>query len=765
MGNKKHIIIAAILAALATGFNPANADNSSSLLQMDVKKSSVADTVDVTFFTTGSSKNSIVTRKSNNRYVVLLPNTSSSSSVTPSIGGVKDLITDVEVKHVNDGIGGYTKVTFLTTKPINIKTYTKHTAAISPAQQGYKNLLAQNNTKPAATTPAQKPQTSSPKTTKSQPAKPAQTTVKQTSEKPAAHHTTTAQSTNQKKTMPAVQQKSTQKQSPAQEKQIKTETKQSSAVKPVQPQKQQKVEQQVKPVQQTVPQETKSVQTQTTVQETSSPKMKFDENGNRIIDLEPKVSHKFDIKDMIPIPYGAHKDEVTNEQSEQTAQAADNTHITNTADKPQDNSKHLPLWLLIAGSSVLSLGFLFFIMNRIAAASARNNRKLEQYFSITSPNKPKQQTDRYEDIVNDIELNWQEKYKRYNEQIKQNNTNISKPAPKDFDYIANLEKPEKAIKPQHQPIPQQEEKSKPISSVLRKASKQEVSKPVGIKSIKSAKVEEFKKNMQIKISQMEHSLAQTPTIKEPKDFSNEVKSEDSSIINNITDIKLKSFSKPVSLRETVRTNYTETNKPTKNSYKEGRFVKLKNSPLSVSKRQSASTELNLHNIADINKNLKKNGEIKMNKENEKYLLSSLDEYLSILDSEQSPANSKSSGKISPIRNLADTIDRSNISNPVSKTTNPISATRNSASHMNGLIVKSGYNIDSNRGFYLINIDGVSALIGKVQDRTFILKKFDRVIDGPLKVRQDDTNVYIVKAGRYKCLVDVSKDRMGTLVEI
>jgi hypothetical protein len=46
-----------------------------------------------------------------------------------------------------------------------------------------------------------------------------------------------------------------------------------------------------------------------------------------------------------------------------------------------------------------------------------------------------------------------------------------------------------------------------------------------------------------------------------------------------------------------------------------------------------------------------------------------------------------------------------------------------------------------------------------------LKKFDYVVDKPLQVRQDDKNIYIVKAGKFKCLVDVSKEKMGTLIEI
>ena len=47
----------------------------------------------------------------------------------------------------------------------------------------------------------------------------------------------------------------------------------------------------------------------------------------------------------------------------------------------------------------------------------------------------------------------------------------------------------------------------------------------------------------------------------------------------------------------------------------------------------------------------------------------------------------------------------------------------------------------------------------------ILKKFNYVVDKPLQVRQDYGSVYIVKAGGFKCLVDVAKDKMGTLIEI
>ena len=140
---------------------------------------------------------------------------------------------------------------------------------------------------------------------------------------------------------------------------------------------------------------------------------------------------------------------------------------------------------------------------------------------------------------------------------------------------------------------------------------------------------------------------------------------------------------------------------------------------------------------------------KMNYEN-----SSIDEYFSILDSEE-----KSRSSASVTNALSGIANRSGVTNPMS------SATGRTPSIGSGLIVKSGYNIDSDKGFYMVNMDGVSALVGRIKEDIFILKKFDSYIDKPLQVRLNSDNVYIVRVGNFKCLVDVAKDKMGTLIEI
>ena len=111
------------------------------------------------------------------------------------------------------------------------------------------------------------------------------------------------------------------------------------------------------------------------------------------------------------------------------------------------------------------------------------------------------------------------------------------------------------------------------------------------------------------------------------------------------------------------------------------------------------------------------------------------------------------------------MSRSGVSNPISRGSNPMTKNVSPATYMNGLIVKSGYNIDSEKGFYVVNIDGVSALVGRIKDNIFVLKKFDQVVDKPIQVRLDHGTVYIVRVGGFKCLVDVSQNKMGTLIEI
>lgn len=755
MISKKNIITVAIVASLMTGISAvAEANTTNNLLQMDVKRSSATDSVDVTFYTTGDSSNSIVSRKSNNRYVVLLPNVSGSSSVAPGIGGVKDLITDVDVKHVDDGIGGYMKVTFGTTKPINIKTYIKKTAPLTQAQKDYKALIAQNNIKPATQTAQQhkKPATPQPAVNK-QPAqkatpKPVAQTKPASNAKTNNNTTKTTQKTETKAiTLPKISLTTI---TPPK---VKFEQ---PKPKVEQPKVTPKAKTVTKPIQ--IPHQEKVVNSAVHPVDNYVPKMKFDENGKRQIDLEPRINHE------IARNTTTNKSNIVenlapqnNDQIQETTPVQDiQTNTTQNVDTNKQ-SHHFPMWMILAGGLGLFVVAMFLVFDAISHASHKNTDRLKSFFTISNSNQMKRKRKEFQDIIDDENLNWQEKYKKYSEKDKKNNPVKQS---QDMSYVTDISATKKAIITPDMNIPSK--------SVPTLNSRHQIN---GIPNLQSRNTNDIREKLQAQISQMEHSLSQTPNIEPPEDVITGVHSEDDTIMNKFSDIKLKSFAKSVNLKQTHRTLLDEDDKQTRNkSFKEGRFVKLKNSPLSVNKRKSASSQLEVSDVMDSGRKYltnNNNGEMKMDKQNGNYLLSSLDEYLSILDSEDTKQTTAVAESLSKVRPETNVMSRSGITNPISRGSNPMTKSNKSehSHYMNGLIVKSGYNIDSEKGFYLVNMDGVSALVGRIKDDIFILKKFNYVVDKPLQVRQDYGSVYIVKAGGFKCLVDVAKDKMGTLIEI
>lgn len=738
MVNKKSIVTAAVLAALTLGTTVAQADNSNNLLQMDVKRSSATDSVDVTFYTTGGATNSVVTRKSSNRYVVLLPNVAGSSSVVPGLGGVKDLITDIDVKNVDDGIGGYTKVTFGTTKPVNIKTYMKKTAPLTQAQKDYKNLISQNHFTAVKPQSVAKSTQTHANVTKSSVAVKHSTTKKATTEATKiAKHKTNDKTTFAKNLLPKV---SSNPINILNTKHKEIAPKKNTQYKKVQSQKI----------------ANNSVSKPVVENENNyTPKMKYDNKGNRQIDLEPRVSHNV-VEEKMPQAKSVKEDPLfalpkDNQNAKQ--QTKSKTTAVKTPNVDETSKSNLPLWLFITGGVALALLVVFLVFDAISHASEKDSDRLKSFFSISSKNQAKRRKREYSDIIEDDELSWQDKYKLYTEKDKKFHP-VAKSA--DINYVTDLSGSKKAVIEDN--------------NSEKDVSMSEFKRVVEGKNLSKSHKEELQNRIQSSISRMEHSLSQTPDVVPPEEVSNEVRSEDNIIMNNFSDIKLKSFAKQVTLKETHRSLLEEDKKQSRNkSYKEGRFVKLKNSPLSVSRRKSVSSDLNASDLMNMgNKYLtNNNGEMKMDKQNENYLLTSLDEYLSILDSEDSAKSNVSvADALSQVR-PSKAMSRSGITNPIEKASNPMEKSNDTSSnrYMNGLIVKSGYNIDSEKGFYVVNLDGVSALVGRIKDNIFVLKKFDYAVDKPIQVRLDYGTVYIVKVGGFKCLVDVSKEKMGTLIEI
>lgn len=196
-------------------------------------------------------------------------------------------------------------------------------------------------------------------------------------------------------------------------------------------------------------------------------------------------------------------------------------------------------------------------------------------------------------------------------------------------------------------------------------------------------------------------------------------------------------------------------------------IELGNSLLHSNRRSLKDANLKVEDV--------ENRGIKMKFKPSEYIMSSIDEFFSIIDKEKSAKEIKQNITTNPINTNNKPIPKFDIPLPKkeenvlsnTKQTNPITKLHNDtkSSYINGLIVKSGFNIDDNKGFYIVNLDGKSALIGKVNDEVFVLKKFDKNVTSPIQVRHDNANVYMVKAEGFKSLVEVNNDKMGVLIEL
>lgn len=734
MINKKNIITIAALAVLLTGNCVSIADSSNDLLRMDIKKSGATDTVDVTFYTTGGATDSVVTRKSDNKYVVLLPNIAGSQSAAPSLGGVKDLVTDVSVKNVDDGIGGYTKVTFSTTKPVKFQTYTKKTAPLTQAQQDYKNLIASNskfdpdnkmqnfkgtntaNTKPATTAKPAAATTSTPKTTAT---KPAATTQKTT--------TTTTPKTNTSKQTPTktVSQKPVEKTTPQ-----KQEQKNTTPVNPV-----------------STPAKTQATNNIDTNITDNVPKMKYDKNGKRTMDLEPKVNHQVEKTPVVP--------RVDNTKVKDNAAAVPNSaNANNETSSTSNEKKGLPIFPIAGALSALGILLLIGVINKLTRSVSKNSANLRETFSAFDVKQSKKRGKEYKNLMDDKSLSWQEKYKRYTQKTEEFNKDTKESS--DYSYVTNMGATQSAI------------------------ASDELQAP----------------DLQAVVSQMEHALSQTPSLDlDVKEKSHDVVSDDVSIAEKMDSVKLKSFAHGMSLREANRSILkTSISKPQVSANKEGRFVKLRNSALSVSRRNSLSSKINISDLTRTN-NLYENppkGEImseiktktsgkqsvrKMAADAQTYATpvtprknyssASINEYLDLLGNENGATS------IDILSRPMSSMEHSTTTNPVS----PVPVRKHNGKNItldipkrvvssdSKLAVRDKYSIDNNKSIYLVDLDGATSIVGEVNGEITVIKKFDKIINKPLQVRLDYGNVYIVRLGGYKSLVDVSDTKVGTLLEI
>lgn len=603
---KSYIISTAIVLGLLTPVALGETDNN--LVQLDLKRSST-NSVDVTLVTSDNyNDNVLVRKKSDNKYVILVPKVQSSGFSASNLSGVKDLISDVDVKTVDDTSGGYTKVTLITTKPLDIKTRTVKSKPVTSDQREYNTLIAQANA------------------------------IKNTvSEAPKLREQKTEVTVN---------------------KAPKQDTK-------VQPK-----------------QETKKIKT---------PK-----NDIKLSEITPetieKQRRKTNLKQLIDEVKSEKALEKIPEKAPTEPMPVVNETIQDLKEMPSANESifssitHKIKSLGIKASNKTpsklprALGAITILLATIAIASKFFKRavvsvqNIENSYSENIPDNSETNLESYENIVNNDELSWKEKYQLY---LDKSASPVSRGENKgNYSFI------------------------KVPSSKAIEAKRQELEKMVS------------------EISSDDFEIVED----------NNLYSEDSAISKAI---KFKAFenttnSLSISKRDRIKSRFKkyEVEIP----LQEQKTIELDDSPLNSNPRSLKDANLQ---VSDVDKR-------RIKYKPKDYIMSSVDEYLNIVDSEK-------------------TTKIPTVSTPVSKPSEN--------SYLKGTIVKSGYKISPNKGFYIVNKNGKNSLIGKINDKITVLKNFDNNDAMSVQVRHDNENVYMVKAGDFKSLVEINNENMGVLIEL
>lgn len=671
---KSNIFGIALLLTLAfTSVSGTFANGGNNLVQLDLKKTS-NNTVDVTLFTTNNyNDNVMVRKKSDNKYVILIPKVQSSGFSNSSLSGVKDLVSNIDVKTVNDTSGGYTKVTLITTKPLDIKTRTQKSGPVTEEQKEYRTLIAEANAVKN-------------KIGKQEPPKPQKTEV----------------TVNKAKTPAAAPAKETPKKEI-----VKQETK-------VQENKVQDVKQ---PAKQTAPQAVKSNE----IKQEAKPQVTEEKQSRKahLAELIEEVKQEKLIEQTVSkVPQSALEDLPQTDKKASILSTV--MHKSKTAANIVINKLKTKLPVNTPTAVVILIPVLGLIMlAKLIKASLRKSAELkESFIDHLASRPPILNTVKYNNIVNDEELSWQEKYQRY-----------------------------------------LDESARPVSRGKNKGSYTFIKTPAEPQEITQ------------KRDELEKLVAEMPYTQEVSPEITEVQNEEDAIQKTI---KFKAFeNEKASLKITNRARMKNRKSRFKKYEVELPLKEQKNVELGTSMLHSNPRHLKNANldIADVDK---RGSGMKFKVQD--YIMSSVDEFFSIIDKEQPAVNNatspiaSNSSKFKPSINVEKSENAPKLnqqfSNPM-KQTNPISKLRNETkdSYLNGLIIKSGFNIDDNKGFYVVNLEGNSALVGRINDEIFVLKKFDRNVEKPIQVRHDNANVYMVKAGGFKSLVEVNEDKMGVLIEL
>lgn len=796
-------------------FTQANADVNN-LTQLDIRKTQSNSGVEVTLYTTKPyGDNVAVTKKADNKYVILMPNLSGSSGVAPDISGLKDVVSNVDVKSVSDGGHGYTKVTLTATKPLSIKTKLEKSVPVTAEQKAYRELIAKSRMKTytpnyvqeAAQKTVAKPQSSVDKTKTAEVKKTADVNAKEAEKK--VSDVKTKVSNNDKKS-----EKIAEKTSPLSMFKKKD-------TKPVAETQQKSIP--TSAVTKTVTDNVKNAETAKTATQPQAQPVKDEKPANNwflmFVMFAVPIVGMFLLFKLI-------------RSSVKNSDGLKRSFIENLAEKPSEPANFND----IADNETLDWQQKF---KSYVGASVKSSEVDEKALVATDTNKITLVSDTAESIADTVN-----KIRRPAKKLNVGESNVVSMKPKSSAKPVEIVEPmeiEIVEPPSANPAPRarKEKIAKDIKkqTVSKKVINSEVDKKVKnidkqiekleaeksqAKKVKSvaaehvqndfekhaAKKKQEKKVMKnenqqndeyrISLEQLLHNtpdsermnLNEDAVLRElEQNFQDITISEDDAIANNMINSvssiskpkMFKAFEEKMALEETSRTKPAPKRRADVVSSVplEGKHVNLGYSKLHTSSRVFDSGNLSVGDlIAKSGKFLSKPAvkpvEAKiekpvLNSSPAEYTMSTIEEFLSL----DEPVN-----KVTAPAYLSDRVAASlakvkssmPTSTPISagrNMSNPLASSKPSSNEnsVNGLIVKSGFNIDNERGFYLVNHDGENALIGRIKDQIFVLKKFDKSIDKPIQVRQDNQNVYMVKADNFRSLVEVSGDKMGVLIEL
>ena len=721
------------------------------LHKLDIKKSSSnASTLNVTVYTSNPYDDNVaVTKKSDNKYVILLPNVGNSSSANVDYSSLKDVVSDVSVKTINDGANGYTKVTLTTTKPVSISASTRKSAPLTAEQKAYKNLIAQSRVA------ASKAKETTPKT---------------------ASKTAEAQKSASvaKSPIPAT----TSKKEPA-------ETVQNVALKDYA--KTVSKETKNNPAETVAVQNKKVFQTEN-IDKSVQEKTVFKKKDNTLKELQAEVA-------------------ASSVQQDSNLQDASNSFTDTTSQLPPVPTKehgkksNMPVMLLSVIACAI-FGMKFFKTAVPTQTSYPTNN--------TTPYIPESLEVSNVENINHYK-NWQEKYKNYvaknigeNIEYSANTTDsivnsiqeIPQPLKKNNAGVSNVVKnPVNSVMPEieeeeiisyEKPASNsKQEKLPPIKRVEKNISKTRKHKKIEIVEIPQKKVSS-RKNKTETVRALEKAVHNSPPIEKlpidakeidkiEKEF-NKTKAQNKSPENNIVPVKkeeekipetirkspkLKAFASKISIEKTDRAKSLEKKSSgiIRATSKESAYVNLASSVLYKNSRKSSQNILTSADLISRSKPKKAEFQTAPNKP---YTTISIDEFFDT--GYNSTASYETSNKVA--EGLARLSKQSNplFFEPVTKErqlpkpkSEPLSSKK----------ICSAYNISKNKGFYIIDDEsGNSSLIGVVNDNVTVLGQFGKIQDKTLKViRQDDENVYILRANGEKFLVEAGNEKIRVLLEL